>query len=57
MLFGHDRNLNKHAIAGIFKEINFAPCADYGLLSAAVEASNPKAQKPCGRDLFIRRIL
>ena len=26
--------------AGIFKEINFALCADYGLLSAAVEASN-----------------
>ena len=31
--------------AGIFKEINFAPCADYGLLSAAVEASKSKGAK------------
>ncbi len=31
--------------AGIFKEINFAPCADYGLLSAAVEASKSKGTK------------
>ena len=31
--------------AGIFKEIKFAPCADYGLLSAAVEASKSKGTK------------
>ena len=31
--------------AGIFKDINFAPCADYGLLSAAVEASKNKGAK------------
>ena len=31
--------------AGIFKEINFAPCADYELLSAAVEASKSKGTK------------
>ena len=31
--------------AGIFKEINFAPCANYGLLSAAVEASKSKGVK------------
>lgn len=28
---------------GIFKEINFAPCADYGLLAAAHTASTAKA--------------
>jgi purine-nucleoside phosphorylase len=28
--------------AGIFKELNFAPCADYGLLSAAHEAAIAK---------------
>lgn len=27
---------------GIFKEINFAPCADYGLLEKAVEAARTK---------------
>lgn len=27
---------------GIFKEINFSPCADYGLLQAAVEAATAK---------------
>jgi len=31
--------------AGIFKEVNFAPCADYGLLSAAVEASKFRGAK------------
>jgi purine-nucleoside phosphorylase len=31
--------------AGIFKEINFAPCADYGLLAATVEASKSKEAK------------
>lgn len=28
--------------SGIFKEFNFAPCADYGLLSAAVTAAKAK---------------
>ncbi len=28
--------------SGIFKEFNFAPCADYGLLSAAVAAAKAK---------------
>nr|WP_319947651.1 purine-nucleoside phosphorylase [uncultured Shimia sp.] len=28
--------------SGIFKEINFAPCADYGLLRAAVDAAQAK---------------
>lgn len=27
---------------GIFKELNFAPCADYGLLAAAHQAANDK---------------
>lgn len=27
---------------GIFRELNFAPCADYGLLAAAVEAAKAK---------------
>ena len=30
---------------GMFKELNFAPCADYGLLSARLRRRNPKAQK------------
>ncbi|GGX64985.1 purine nucleoside phosphorylase DeoD-type [Tateyamaria omphalii] len=30
---------------GFFKEINYAPCADYGLLSAAVRASEAKGTK------------
>ena len=28
--------------SGIFKEVNFAPCADYGLLQAAVHAASNK---------------
>ena len=28
---------------GIFKELNFAPCADYGLLSAAAQAARSKS--------------
>lgn len=28
--------------AGVFKEVNFAPCADYGLLSQAVTAAKAK---------------
>ena len=28
--------------SGIFRELNFAPCADYGLLAAAVEAARDK---------------
>jgi len=31
--------------SGIFREVNFAPCADYGLLSAAVNAAQSKAIK------------
>lgn len=31
--------------SGIFREFNFAPCADYGLLSAAVEAAKSKGAK------------
>ena len=31
--------------AGIFKELNFAPCADWSLLSAAVAASEAKGTK------------
>ncbi|WP_299138062.1 purine-nucleoside phosphorylase [uncultured Tateyamaria sp.] len=31
--------------SGFFKEINFAPCADYGLLAAAVTAANGKGTK------------
>ena len=30
---------------GMFKEFNFAPCADYGLLSAAAEAARAKGCK------------
>lgn len=29
--------------SGVFKEVNFAPCADYGLLSAAVKAAEGKS--------------
>jgi len=29
--------------SGLFKEINFAPCADYGLLSSAVKAAEGKS--------------
>lgn len=31
--------------SGIFKELNYAPCADYGLLSAAVKAAQSKGSK------------
>ena len=31
--------------SGIFKEFNYAPCADYGLLSAAVKAAESKGSK------------
>ncbi|MFY0692358.1 MAG: purine-nucleoside phosphorylase [Paracoccaceae bacterium] len=31
--------------SGIFRELNFAPCADYSLLSAAVEAAKSRAIK------------
>ena len=31
--------------SGIFKEVNYAPCADYGLLSAAVKAAESKGSK------------
>ena len=31
--------------SGIFKEFNYAPCADYGLLSAAVTAAQSKGSK------------
>lgn len=31
--------------SGIFKEVNFAPCADWGLLSAAVAAAKAKGTK------------
>lgn len=31
---------------GIMKELNFAPCADYGLLAAAVTAANAKGTTP-----------
>lgn len=32
--------------SGIFKELNFAPCADYGLLKAAADAAEAKGLKP-----------
>ena len=32
--------------SGIFKELNFAPCADYGLLKAAADAAVAKGLKP-----------
>lgn len=31
--------------AGIFKEVNFAPCADYGLLRAATDAATKRGTK------------
>ena len=31
--------------SGIFKEVNYAPCADYGLLAAAVKAAEAKGTK------------
>jgi len=31
--------------SGIFREMNFAPCADYGLLAAAVKAAEGKGTK------------
>ncbi len=31
--------------SGIFREINYAPCADYGLLAAAVKAAEAKGTK------------
>ncbi|MEL6451448.1 MAG: purine-nucleoside phosphorylase [Pseudomonadota bacterium] len=31
--------------SGFFKEINYAPCADYGLLAAAVQAAHSKGTK------------
>ena len=31
--------------SGIFRELNFAPCADFGLLEAAVQASRGKGSK------------
>jgi purine-nucleoside phosphorylase len=31
--------------SGIFRELNFAPCADYGLLAAAVKAAEGKGSK------------
>ena len=31
--------------SGIFKEVNFAPCADWGLLQAAVKAAESKGSK------------
>lgn len=31
--------------SGFFKEINFAPCADYGLLAAAVSAASEKGTR------------
>ena len=31
--------------SGIFREVNFAPCADYGLLAAAVRAAEGKGTK------------
>ncbi|MBY5933869.1 purine-nucleoside phosphorylase [Tateyamaria omphalii] len=31
--------------AGFFKEINYAPCADYGLLAAAVKAAEARGTK------------
>ncbi|WP_299201368.1 purine-nucleoside phosphorylase [uncultured Tateyamaria sp.] len=31
--------------SGFFKEINYAPCADYGLLAAAVKAAETKGTK------------
>ena len=31
--------------SGIFKEVNFAPCADWSLLNAAVNAANAKGTK------------
>jgi purine-nucleoside phosphorylase len=31
--------------SGMFKELNFAPCADYGLLAAAAEAAKTKGAK------------
>ena len=31
--------------SGIFREVNYAPCADYGLLSAAVKAAETKGSK------------
>ena len=43
---------------GMFKEFNFAPCADYGLLSAAAEAARAKGCKThVGGIYFIRCIL
>ncbi len=32
--------------SGIFKELNFAPCADYGLLKAAADAAEAKGLVP-----------
>jgi purine-nucleoside phosphorylase len=31
--------------SGIFREVNFAPCADYGLLEAAVQAARSRGTK------------
>ena len=42
---------------GMFKEINFAPCADYGLLEAAVTAARGAASTPMWGNLFVRCLL
>ncbi len=43
---------------GIFKELNFAPSADWSLLRAAAEAAKAKGvSHPCRRHLFLGRIL
>ena len=42
----------------IFRELNFAPCADFGLLSKAHAAAIAKGDPhPCRRDLFLGHVL
>jgi purine-nucleoside phosphorylase len=43
---------------GMFKEINFAPCADYGLLGGGCNRrTRAQHRRPCGRNLFVRCLL
>jgi purine-nucleoside phosphorylase len=43
---------------GIFRELNFAPCADFGLLQAAHAAAALKGvEGACGRHLFVGCVL
>jgi purine-nucleoside phosphorylase len=43
--------------SGIFRELNYAPCADFGLLSAAHKAADGARRRACGRHLFVRCVL